>query len=70
MKLSVDEVADALHLQLVNDSVVESEEVAPGVIVDYDAAGEIIGPGNFAFNQAAAPRGFNGFSISSQSKKS
>jgi len=43
MKLSIDEVADALHLQLVNDSVVESEEVAPGVIVDYDAAGEIIG---------------------------
>ncbi|PPD34122.1 MAG: hypothetical protein CTY18_08885 [Methylomonas sp.] len=43
MKLSIDEVADALHLQLVNDDVVESEEVAPGVIVDYDAAGEIIG---------------------------
>ena len=40
MKLSIDEVADALHLQLVNDSVVESEEM---VTVDYDAAGEIIG---------------------------
>lgn len=26
MKLSIDEVADALHLQLVNDSVVESED--------------------------------------------
>ena len=30
MKLSIDEVADALHLQLVNDNVVESAEVAPG----------------------------------------
>jgi uncharacterized protein YuzE len=43
MKLSIDEVADALHLQLVNGEVVESEQVAPGVIIDYDADGEIIG---------------------------
>jgi uncharacterized protein YuzE len=43
MKLSIDEVADALHLQLVDAEVVESEEVAPGIIVDYDAAGEIVG---------------------------
>lgn len=43
MKLHIDEIADALHLQLVDDSVAESEEVAPGVIVDYDAGGEIIG---------------------------
>jgi hypothetical protein len=71
MELSIDEVADALHLQLVNDSVVESEEVVPGVIVDYDVDWEIIG--SFAFDQAATPcgfNGFNGFSVSSQSKKS
>lgn len=43
MKLSIDETADALHLQLVNGSVFESEEVAPGIIVDYGADGEIIG---------------------------
>jgi len=43
MKLSIDEVADALHLQWVDTDVIESEEVAPGIIVDYDASGEIAG---------------------------
>jgi uncharacterized protein YuzE len=43
MKLSIDEAADALHLQLVDSDVIESEEVAPGVIVDYDSNGEVIG---------------------------
>ena len=40
MKLNIDEEADALHLQLVDVPVVESEEVAPGVIVDYDSANQ------------------------------
>ena len=33
MKLSIDEAADALHLQLVDRDAVESEEVASGVIL-------------------------------------
>ena len=43
MKLQIDEEADALHLQLVDVPVVESEEVAPGVIVDYDDADQVVG---------------------------
>ena len=43
MKLKIDEEADALHLQLVDVPVVESEEVAPGVIVDYDASEQVVG---------------------------
>ena len=43
MKLNVDEIADALHLQWVDVEAIESEEVAPGIIVDYDAMGEIVG---------------------------
>ena len=43
MRLTIDEEADALHLQLVDATVIQSEEVAPGVIVDYDAADEVIG---------------------------
>jgi uncharacterized protein YuzE len=43
MKLKIDEEADALHLQLVDIPVVESEEVAPGVIVDYDEANQVVG---------------------------
>ena len=43
MRLTIDEEADALHLQLVDAPVAESEEVAPGVIVDYDASEQVIG---------------------------
>ena len=43
MKLRIDEEADALHLQLIDVPVVESEEVAPGVIVDYDDADQVVG---------------------------
>lgn len=43
MKLRIDEEADALHLELVDVPVEESEEVAPGVIVDYDASNQVVG---------------------------
>ena len=43
MRLKIDEEADALHLQLVDVPVVESEEVAPGVIVDYDESDQVVG---------------------------
>jgi uncharacterized protein YuzE len=43
MRLRVDEEADALHLQLVDVPVEESEEVAPGVIVDYDKSNQVVG---------------------------
>jgi uncharacterized protein YuzE len=43
MKLSIDETADALYLQLINKNVLESEEIVPGIVVDYDENGEIIG---------------------------
>jgi uncharacterized protein YuzE len=43
MKLSIDREADALHLALDEGPVVESEEVAPGVVLDYGSAGMVIG---------------------------
>lgn len=43
MKLSIDETADALYLQLISKDVLESEEIVPGIVVDYDENGEIIG---------------------------
>ena len=43
MKLTINGEADALHVQLVDAPVVESEEVAPGVIVDYDEADQVVG---------------------------
>ena len=43
MKLKIDEQADALYLTLGESPVVASEEVAPGIIVDYDADNLVIG---------------------------
>lgn len=43
MKLQIDEEADALHLRLTDGPGVASEEVAPGIILDYDADDQVIG---------------------------
>ena len=43
MKLNVDREADALYLRLDDSAIVESEEVSPGVVLDYNAANEVIG---------------------------
>lgn len=43
MKLTVDQEADALHLRLVDVPVSESDEIAPGVIVDYDESNQVVG---------------------------
>ena len=43
MKLSVDKEADALYLRLDDSPVVESEEVSPGVVLDYNGSDEVVG---------------------------
>jgi uncharacterized protein YuzE len=43
MKLTVDEEADALHFRLIDVPAAESDEIAPGVIVDYDESNQVIG---------------------------
>ena len=43
MKLKVDQETDALYLVLDDSSVVESEEVSPGVILDYNEGNEVVG---------------------------
>jgi uncharacterized protein YuzE len=43
MKLTVDQEADALHFRLVDVAVTESDEISPGVIVDYDESNQVIG---------------------------
>lgn len=36
MKLKIDEKNDALYLRLDDSDIIDSEEVKPGVILDYD----------------------------------
>ena len=43
MKFHYDKKADALYLRFDDKRYAESDEVAPGVIFDYDRAGRIIG---------------------------
>jgi uncharacterized protein YuzE len=43
MKLHVDPEADALYLRLNESKIIESEEVSPGVVLDFDAKDEVVG---------------------------
>ena len=43
VKLRVDREADALYLRLDDSVIVESEEVSPGVVLDYNEANEVVG---------------------------
>ena len=43
MKLHIDKEADALYLRLDDSAIVESEEVAPGVVLDYNEADQVVG---------------------------
>lgn len=43
MKLRFDSRNDALYLRLDGSAIVESEEVKQGVILDYNANGNVVG---------------------------
>ncbi|MCY3576938.1 MAG: DUF2283 domain-containing protein [Acidimicrobiia bacterium] len=43
MRLQVDKEADALHLRLDDSAIVESVEVVPGVVLDFNEAQEVVG---------------------------
>ena len=43
MKLRVDKEADALYFRLDDSRIVDSEEVSPGVVLDYNESNEVVG---------------------------
>jgi len=43
MKLRFDENADALYLRLDESRIVESEEVQPGIVLDFDEHNQVVG---------------------------
>ena len=43
MNVRVDPDADALYLRLDDSSIVESDEVRPGVVLDYNADSQVAG---------------------------
>src|SRR3989304_8643561 len=43
MRVRVDHSADAVYVNLTDRPIKDSEEVADGIVVDYDAEGRIVG---------------------------
>ena len=43
MRLRLDKDCDALYLRLGDSEIGESEEVKPGVILDFNAEGKVVG---------------------------
>jgi uncharacterized protein YuzE len=43
MKLNFDKQADALFLRLDDSKILESEEVAPGIVLDFNENNEVVG---------------------------
>lgn len=43
MKVHFDENADAIYLRLDDSKIMESEEVQPGIILDYNEQNQVVG---------------------------
>ncbi len=43
MKLHIDKKADALYLRLDDSKIIESEEVSPGVVLDFKENNQVVG---------------------------
>jgi uncharacterized protein YuzE len=43
MKIEFDQQADAMYIRLRAGTVAESDEVRPGVVLDFDAEGRVLG---------------------------
>jgi uncharacterized protein YuzE len=43
MKLTIDPEADALYLRLNDAQILDSEQVASGIVLDYDAHDNVVG---------------------------
>ena len=43
MRLHVDKEADALYLRLDDSKIIDSEEVSPGVVLDFNERHQVVG---------------------------
>ena len=66
MRLKVDEEADALYLRLDESDIVESEEVKPGVILDFDAENRVIGIEILSIGKRLGPEALRSFLFESK----
>ena len=43
MRIKVDEINDVLYIRLDESPIIESEEIQPGIVLDYNSKNEAIG---------------------------
>ena len=43
MKIEYDPGVDALYVRLTESKIIESEQVQPGIVLDFDEAGKVVG---------------------------
>jgi len=55
MKLIVGKDSDALHIRLDDSPVLESKEVEPGIVLDYNASNEVVGIGMLHLSKRSSP---------------
>jgi uncharacterized protein YuzE len=55
MKLKIDRENDALYFRLTDEAIFESEEVQPGVTLDFDEEGRVFGVEMLALSTRIAP---------------
>ncbi len=55
MRLKIDKETDSLYLRLNEAEIVESEEVQPGVILDFDEKGQVVGVEILALSTRTEP---------------
>ncbi len=63
MRLRIDRESDALYLRLDETEIVESEEVQPGVILDYDKEGRVVGFEIIDLSKRTAPETLKTFQL-------
>lgn len=63
MRLRIDRESDALYLRLDETAIVESEEVQPGVILDFDKEGRVVGIEILSLSTRIEPEKLNVFQL-------
>ncbi|HEY9295565.1 MAG TPA: DUF2283 domain-containing protein [Phormidium sp.] len=59
MRLKIDKESDALYFRLDESPIIESEEVQPGVILDFNAEGKVVGIEILELSTRVAPQQLN-----------
>jgi uncharacterized protein YuzE len=66
MRITYDQEADVAYIKLIEGPVTESEEVAPGVVLDFDAQGRVLGIEFVPASKILAPGALTHLSIAAE----